>query len=92
MICARCPEGRTFANGSTFCRFYGIIIREDHQCRQERGKEHERNNNFRHKGYHGPRVRENGGWFAGSGEELLPGPGEREGIPEMEEREGGGSE
>ena len=36
MICKRCPEGRTYATGSTFCRFYGMIIRNDHECKLER--------------------------------------------------------
>ena len=85
MICKRCPEGRTYATGSTFCRFYGMIIRNDHQCTLERGKTHEQNGNYRLAGYEGPRIRENGGWFAGGGEDVLSGPGEREGLPGMEE-------
>ena len=89
MICRRCPEGRRYATGSTVCRFYGMILRDDHECTLERGKAHERNNNYRHEGYDGPKVRENGGWFAGSGQEFLPGPGEREGLFGVEGQEGG---
>lgn len=90
MTCRRCPEGRRFANGSTFCRFYGMMLRDDHECTRERGKEHERNGYFRHEGYDGPRVRENGGWFAGGVPELLGEAGGGGGIPEMEEGRGEG--
>ena len=85
MICKRCPEGRTYATGSTFCRFYGMIIRNDNECTLNRGKTHEQNGNYRLAGYDGPKVRENGGWFAGGGEDVLSGPGERESLPGMEE-------
>ncbi len=89
MKCKRCPEGRRYAAGSTICRFYGMIIRDDHECTLQRGQEHERNNNYRLEGYAGPAVRENGGWFAGRGEEFLPGSGEREGLYGVEGQEGG---
>lgn len=82
MICKRCPEGRRYANGSTICRFYGMIIRDEHECTLKRGQEHERNNNYRHEGYDGPAVRDNGGWFAGGVPEILAGPEEPGGIPE----------
>ncbi len=85
MKCKRCPEGRRFAEGCTFCRWYGMILPDEHECRQERGKYHERNNHYRHEGYDGPRLRENGGYFAGSVPDVLPEPGEREGLPGMEE-------
>ena len=89
MKCRQCPEGRRFAPGSTFCRCYGMIIRDDHECTLERGRKHERNQNYRLAGYDGPELRENGGWFAGTLPEILPGPGEREGLSGMEGREGG---
>ena len=92
MICKRCPEGKTYATGCTFCRFYGMILPDEHECRQERGKEHERNGNYRLAGYDGPKLRDNGGWFAGGGEEVLPEYGEREGLPGMEEDEEGREE
>ena len=85
MICKRCPEGRTYATGSTFCRFYGMIIRNDHECKLERGKTHEQNGNYRLAGYDGPTVRDNGGWFAGGLPEVLQGSEERDGISGMEE-------
>lgn len=84
MKCKRCPEGRRFAAGCTFCRWYGMILPDEHECRQERGKYHERNNHYRHEKYKGPRLRENGGYFAGGVPDVLPEPGEREGISEME--------
>ena len=89
MICGRCPDGRRFARGCTYCRFYGMILPDSHECRQERGKYHERNNHYRLEGYDGPEVQHNGGWFAGGGEEILPGSEEREGFYGMEGREGG---
>ena len=42
MICGRCPEGRRFAQGSTFCVLYGIIISDKHECTLEGGKRHDR--------------------------------------------------
>ena len=84
MICKRCPEGRKYAEGSVICRFYGMIIRDSHECTLERGKKHERDNNYRHEGYDGPTVRENGSWFAGGVPEVLGESGERNGISEME--------
>ena len=41
MICGRCPEGRRFAQGSTFCVLYGIIISDKHECTLEGGKRHD---------------------------------------------------
>lgn len=89
MICKRCPEGRKYAEGSVICRFYGMIIRDSHECTLERGKKHERNNNYRHEGYNGPTVRENGGYFAGGVPEWLD-AGSGSGIPKGEEAEEGG--
>ena len=80
-------EGRKYAEGSVICRFYGMIIRDSHECTLERGRKHERDNNYRLDGYEGPAVRENGGWFAGSGEGVLPDAGERGSLSEMEGRE-----
>ena len=42
MTCGRCPEGRRFAQGSTFCVLYGIIISDKHKCTLEGGKRHDR--------------------------------------------------
>ena len=41
MICGRCPEGRRFAEGSTYCILYGIIIDHRHECTLEGGKRHD---------------------------------------------------
>ena len=90
MICKRCPEGRTYATGSTFCRFYGMIIRNDHECSLERGKTHEQNGCYRLAGYDGPKLRDNGGYFAGGVQDVLSEPEEREGLPGMDETEDGG--
>lgn len=42
MICKNCPEGRRFAEGSVYCILYGMIIREEHECKLEGGKRHDR--------------------------------------------------
>ena len=42
MICKECPEGRKFARGSVNCIKYGMIIREEHECKLEGGKRHDR--------------------------------------------------
>lgn len=47
MKCGRCPEGRQFAKGSTYCRIYGMIIRDDHEgtlesCRMAAGEREEK--------------------------------------------------
>ena len=34
MKCRNCPEGRRFTAESVYCIRYGMIIREDHECRQ----------------------------------------------------------
>ena len=39
MICKNCPEGRRFAAGSVNCLKFGMIIREDHECRFYEGGE-----------------------------------------------------
>ena len=69
-----------------------MILPDEHECRQERGKQHERNYNFRHENYDGPAIRENGGWFAGGVPDVLPGDGERGGLPGMEKEPEGGDE
>lgn len=35
MKCKNCPEGRRYAAGSILCTWYGMIIREDHECTGE---------------------------------------------------------
>lgn len=86
MKCKRCPEGRRYAIGSTLCRFYGIIVMDEHECNLERGKMHERNGNYRHEGYNGAEIHDDGGFFIDSLPGVLQEPGERGGISEMEER------
>ena len=31
MKCGKCPSGKQYAKGSTYCRLYGMIIRDDHE-------------------------------------------------------------
>ena len=39
MICKECPEGRRFTEESVNCVHYGMILRADHECKLERGKQ-----------------------------------------------------
>ena len=32
MICRDCGDGRKFAKGTVYCRYYGIYIRDDAEC------------------------------------------------------------
>ena len=41
MKCKRCPEGRRFAEDGIYCVMYGMILREEHECRLEGGKRHD---------------------------------------------------
>lgn len=41
MTCGKCPEGRRFAKGSTYCRMYGMILREEHECTRRGGNRHD---------------------------------------------------
>lgn len=41
MKCRNCPEGRRFAEGSTYCVLYGMIIRDEHECKREGGRRHD---------------------------------------------------
>lgn len=42
MTCGKCPEGRRYAEGSTYCVLYGMIIRDEHECTREGGQRHDR--------------------------------------------------
>lgn len=42
MICRKCPAGKQYTSGSVYCMEYGMIIREDHECRREGWKDYER--------------------------------------------------
>lgn len=41
MKCMDCHQGRKFAEGSVYCRIYGMIIREDHECTRDGWKIHD---------------------------------------------------
>ncbi len=47
MTCRRCPEGRRYAPGSVYCRIYGMILTEEHECRRRAGKAHEEAGEYR---------------------------------------------
>ena len=50
MKCRECHQGRKFAEGSVYCRIYGMIIREDHECGQKGGRPRERDEDQREPG------------------------------------------
>lgn len=35
MTCRECARGRRYADGAVNCILYGMIIREDHECKRE---------------------------------------------------------
>ncbi len=41
MTCGKCPAGRRYGAGGIWCRQYGMIIREEHECTREGWKEYE---------------------------------------------------
>lgn len=47
MTCGRCPEGRRFAEGSTYCVLYGMIIRDGHECKLEGGRRNDAAGHYR---------------------------------------------
>ena len=86
MICRECPEAKRFAPGSVICLFYGMIIREDHECTLERGKQHERDGNYREHGEDGSGLQEDGEFRADGVSRVLSAAGERESLFDAEER------
>lgn len=80
MICRDCPEAKRFAPGSVICLFYGMIIREDHDCKLPRGIWHERNGNHRELSEESSGLQEDGEPDSGGVPGVLPGAGERGGI------------
>ena len=77
MKCRECPIGRRFAVGSVYCRTYGMIIREDHECtlkgglRREDGDADHRDNREE-----GTELQEDGERAAGFVPRILRGSGE----------------
>ena len=52
MKCMECHQGRRFAEGSIYCRIYGMIIRESHECKREGWKIHDDDDDQRSFGHH----------------------------------------
>ena len=65
MRCAECRRGRRFAVGSVYCRLYGMIIREDHECGMKGGLRREGNESDRHQGEDETELQEDGAGAAG---------------------------
>ena len=89
MICKDCPEAKRFAPGSVICLFYGMIIREDHNCTLERGRKHERDGNYRERGENGSGLQEDGRPDTGCVPRVLSGSGECGSIFDAEGRRTG---
>lgn len=87
MICRFCPAGRRVnRNGHrcVFCRLYGIVVLEGHECTREGWKDYERN--YGHAADIGEETElpEDGGRIVEIVPGILSGPGEREGFPGMD--------
>ena len=72
MKCRECHQGRRFAEGSIWCRIYGMIIREDHECTREGWKIHD-DDDQRGEGDDETAIPSDGGGAAGAGEGILSG-------------------
>ena len=73
MTCGRCPEGRRFADGGVWCVMYGMILRENHECRLEGGKRHEQDAGGGADGGGEAEVYEDRGGAAGAVPGVVPG-------------------
>lgn len=82
MRCGRCPEGRRFAKGSTFCLMYGMIISDEHEGKLK-GCEGDEDNSRDSQGRTG--LQQDGGNAAGSLQGVLQQTGERASIFGLEE-------
>ena len=88
MICRFCPAGKRIRRNDHWCvqcLLYGIIVRDDHECKRDGWKDFDRIYRF------GDRFGEKAGLSEDGGRiiELLPGilseSGKREEIPGMDE-------
>ena len=86
MICRECPEGRRYAEGSIFCTWYGIIIRENHECSREGGKRHDGEPGIESRnGTNRAELQQNGGNAAGGMPGVFQSAGERASVFGVEE-------
>ena len=87
MRCRECAEVRRFAAGSVYCILFGIIIRDDHICTRKGNERHERDDDQRGEETAKTELyilrRDAAGEMPG----VLPGSGERAGLPGMDGRE-----
>ena len=67
MKCKDCHQGRRFAEGSVYCRIYGMIIRESHECKREGWKIHDDDDDQRGEGGSEAEEGHPGGSSAGEG-------------------------
>ena len=84
MTCGKCPEGRRFAIGSVYCLLYGIIIREEHECKRIGGTRHDGDGDHSEDGENGAELQEDSCGAAAKVPGFLRGPGERTGLSGME--------
>ena len=88
MKCKECSEGRKFARGSVYCILYGIIIREDHECKLEGGKRHDGTDGDGEGIRESTELQKDGGGAAAALPGVLPGSGKRTGISGVEGTKG----
>ena len=60
-----CESGRRFAAGSVYCRVYGMIIREGHECRLKGARQRDRAESDRDGGEEGAGLQEDSAGAAG---------------------------
>ena len=58
MKCRECVQGRRFGDDGVYCVLYGMIIRENHECRQKGGRRRERDEGDREEVRGGTEIHE----------------------------------
>ena len=90
MKCKECAHGRRFAKGSVNCILYGMIIREDHECRGKGVIRRDGDDDHGEDREDETELSKNRGGTAGEVPGVLPAGRERTGLSGREGREGGG--
>ena len=80
MKCKECAHGRRFAKGSVNCILYGMIIREDHECRGKGVIRRDGDDDHGEDREDEAELSKNRGGTAGEVPGVLPGRRERTGL------------
>lgn len=64
MKCRDCAEGKPIGGSGILCILYGIIIGENHECRQKGAKRRERDEDHSQEQRTGAEIRSGGGGAA----------------------------